>query len=48
MNAKIQSVHFDADIKLLNFIENKLNKLERKDETIRGAEVIKNIKKSEN
>ena len=29
MNVKIQSVKFDADKKLLEFVENKVNKLER-------------------
>ena len=29
MNVKIQSIKFDADKRLLDFIETKLNKLER-------------------
>ncbi len=39
MQIKIQSVHFDADQKLKNFVEEKLEKLERFDENIIGMEV---------
>jgi len=48
MKIKIQSVHFDADVKLLNFIENKMNKLEQFYDGIIGAEVILKIDKAEN
>jgi len=40
MNIKIQSIHFDADQKLLNFIEEKLNKLGTYSSEIIGAEVF--------
>jgi putative sigma-54 modulation protein len=46
MNIKIQSVKFDADVKLLNFIENKINKLEQYYNNIIGAEVILKLDKS--
>ncbi len=47
MDIKIQSVKFDADAKLLNFIENKINKLEQYYNNIIGAEVILRLDKSE-
>ena len=47
MNIKIQSLRFDADIKLLDFVENKVNKLEQYYDSIIGAEVILRIDKSE-
>ncbi|HAM97224.1 MAG TPA: ribosome-associated translation inhibitor RaiA [Marinilabiliales bacterium] len=47
MNIKIQSVHFDADGKLLEFIENKLSKLDHIYDQIVGAEVVLKIEKSE-
>ena len=48
MTIKIQSVHFDADQKLLNFIEERVNKLSLFDDTILGAEVILRLDKNEN
>ncbi|MFI3331468.1 MAG: ribosome-associated translation inhibitor RaiA [Rikenellaceae bacterium] len=45
MNVKIQSVKFDADKKLLDFVEAKLSKLERFAESAIGAEVILKIDK---
>ncbi|MFA6403982.1 MAG: ribosome-associated translation inhibitor RaiA [Salinivirgaceae bacterium] len=48
MKIKIQSVHFDADVKLLDFIESKMNKLEQFYDSIIGAEVILKIDKAEN
>lgn len=45
MNVKIQSVKFDADKKLLDFVEAKMNKLERFAEAAIGAEVIMKIDK---
>ncbi len=48
MTIKIQSVHFDADQKLLDFIEEKVNKLNQFDDTIIGAEVILRLDKSQN
>jgi putative sigma-54 modulation protein len=40
MNVKIQSVKFDADRRLIDFIENKFSKLERFAEHVLAAEVI--------
>jgi putative sigma-54 modulation protein len=48
MKIKIQSVHFDADVKLLNFVENRMNKLEQFYDSIIGAEVILRIDNAEN
>lgn len=45
MNVKIQSVHFDADKKLLDFTEARVNKLERFAEDAAGAEVTLKIDK---
>ncbi len=45
MNVKIQSVHFDADKKLVDFIEARVNKLERFTEDATGAEVTLRIDK---
>jgi putative sigma-54 modulation protein len=43
MNIKIQSVHFDADKKLLDFVTEKVSKLEKYYEEIVSAEVILRI-----
>ncbi len=40
MDIKINSVHFDADKKLLKFVNNKINKLAKFYESIIGAEVF--------
>ena len=40
MKLQIQSIHFDADIKLTKFIEKKLEKLETFYDRILGAEVF--------
>jgi putative sigma-54 modulation protein len=48
MTIKIQSVHFDADQKLLDFIEEKVNKLSLYDDAILGAEVILRLDKNQN
>jgi putative sigma-54 modulation protein len=40
MKVQIQSIHFDADIKLTTFIEKKLEKLETFYDRILGAEVF--------
>jgi len=40
MNIKISSVHFDADKKLLDFIDTRINKLVKFYEDIIGAEVF--------
>jgi len=46
MNVKIQSIHFDADKKLLDFIENKVGKLNTFSNTIIGGEVYLRLDKS--
>jgi putative sigma-54 modulation protein len=40
MDINIHSIHFDADKKLINFIENKVNKLIQFYDNIIGAEVF--------
>jgi putative sigma-54 modulation protein len=45
MNVKIHSVKFDADVKLLAFIEEKINKLEVFYEDILGVEVFLRLEK---
>ncbi len=40
MNIRIQSLKFDADQKLIDFIEKKLAKLPRYYEEVKGVEVI--------
>lgn len=46
MNVKIQSVKFDADKKLTDFVEHKLSKLDRLFERIVDAEVILKLDKN--
>jgi putative sigma-54 modulation protein len=48
MNIKIQSLHFDADKKLLQFVENKVGKLSQVADDIIGIEVVLRIDNSEN
>jgi putative sigma-54 modulation protein len=45
MNVKIHSVKFDADAKLLNFIDEKVNKLDLFYDDILGAEVFLRLEK---
>ncbi len=45
MNVKIQSVKFDADHRLIEFIEGKMSKLERFAEKVISAEVILKVDK---
>lgn len=45
MNVKIQSVKFDADQKLIDFVEAKLAKMERYGEDLLTADVILKIDK---
>jgi putative sigma-54 modulation protein len=47
MNIKIQSLRFDADKKLLEFIESKVGKLSQVADDILGAEVILRLENSE-
>lgn len=46
MDIKIQSIHFDADQKLLDFIRDKVSKLDTMHDNIVGAEVILRLDKS--
>lgn len=46
MSTKIQSVHFDADKKLISFIEEKVEKLSTYYDGIIGREVILKLDKS--
>jgi putative sigma-54 modulation protein len=48
MNIKIQSIHFDADSKLLEFVEEKVSKLGRYYDGIIGSEVFLKLDKSDN
>lgn len=46
MTVKIQSIHFDADKKLLDFIETKVNKLNTYSSKIIDSEVFLRLDKS--
>lgn len=46
MRVKIQSIHFDADKKLLDFIENKVDKLNTYSNKIIDGEVFLRLDKS--
>ncbi len=46
MKVQLQSVHFDADRKLVDFIQNKLDKLEKFFDRIIDAEVILKLENS--
>ncbi len=46
MNIKINTVHFDADKKLLDFVDNKVKKLDNYFDGIVGAEVFLTYDKS--
>lgn len=48
MNIKIQSVKFDADKKLIDYIESKVGKLNQVADDILGAEVILRVDNSDN
>lgn len=45
MNVQIQSVKFDADKKLIDFVESKISKLDRFVERSTGADVILKVDK---
>ncbi len=45
MNVQIQSVKFDADQKLIDFVETKISKLDRFVERATGADVILRLDK---
>ena len=48
MKTNIQSVHFDADKKLIDFINEKVNKLTQFHDGIIGSEVILRLEKADN
>ena len=48
MKVKIQSVHFDADKKLVEFIQERINKLTHFYDGIIASDVILRIEKSDN
>lgn len=45
MNVQIQSVKFDADKRLIDFVENKMSKLDRFSERIVSSDVIMKVDK---
>ena len=47
MDVQIHSVHFDADKKLIDFVENKVNKLDQFYDNIIGAEVFLRVEKDQ-
>jgi putative sigma-54 modulation protein len=47
MEIVIQSIHFDADIKLLEFIQKKLSKLENLNDRIINADVYLKLDKAD-
>ena len=46
MKVKIQSIHFDADTKLLNFIDERISKLSSLYDGVLGGEVFLRLDKS--
>ena len=47
MDVKVQTVHFKADQKLLDFCEKRLNKLDQFFDSVIGAEVMLKLEKDE-
>jgi putative sigma-54 modulation protein len=47
MDIKIHTVHFDADQKLVDFVENKVGKLDQFYDNIIGAEVFLRVEKGQ-
>jgi len=47
MKLQIQSIHFDADVKLIEFIQKKLDKLDTFYDRIIGGEVFLKLEKNE-
>ena len=47
MEVKVQSIHFDADSKLIEFIEKKVAKLNQFSDDIIGSEVFLKLDKSD-
>ncbi|MCB0430178.1 MAG: ribosome-associated translation inhibitor RaiA [Flavobacteriales bacterium] len=48
MNLKIHSIHFDADQKLVSFVQDRVNKLEQFYDNIIGGEVYLRLEKGVN
>lgn len=48
MQVKIHSIHFDADIKLINFLEDRVDKLSQYYDRIIESEVFLRLDKSDN
>lgn len=48
MELKIQSIHFDADKKLLDFIQKKLSKLDTFFDRVQGGEVFLKLERGDN
>ncbi len=46
MNIKIDTVHFDADKKLVEFVEKKIGKLTKRSNDVLGADIILRLDKS--
>lgn len=46
MNIKIQSLHFDADKKLIDFVNQKVTNLSNLNDSITGTDVILKLEKS--
>ncbi len=47
MKIRVQSVHFDADVKLIQFIESKVSKLSQVSDRILNADIILKVEKSD-
>lgn len=47
MQIKVHSIHFDADISLVNFVEERINKLDHFYDNIIGGEVFLRLDKSD-
>ncbi len=45
MNVQIQSIHFDADQRLIDFVEKKMARLERFVDRVTGADVMLRLEK---
>lgn len=48
MTVKVHSIHFDADVKLLDFIESKVGKLDQFHDNIIKSEVFLRVDKADN
>jgi putative sigma-54 modulation protein len=48
MNIRVHSIHFNADVKLLDFIQEKIDRLVHYDERIIGGDVYLKLDKASN